>query len=102
MTTNHVERLDPALVRPGRVDLSELFDDATPEQAKNLFTQFYGNTDQGNEEIENMGRMLLEIVQRERREGKTASMASLQGLFIRSSAREALENCRSIFVAIKR
>jgi len=30
MTINHLERLGPALVRPGRVDLIELVDDARP------------------------------------------------------------------------
>ncbi|OBZ75907.1 Mitochondrial chaperone BCS1 [Grifola frondosa] len=42
MTTNHPERLDPALIRPGRVDLSVLIDDASPEQARRLFIRFYG------------------------------------------------------------
>ena len=45
MTTNHPERLDPALIRPGRVDLSVLIDDATPSQARILFTRFYGRDD---------------------------------------------------------
>ncbi|CAM9854646.1 unnamed protein product [Chrysoparadoxa australica] len=41
MTTNFVERLDPALIRPGRVDVVELLDDASDSQAKRLFAQFY-------------------------------------------------------------
>jgi chaperone BCS1 len=44
MTTNHYSRLDPALIRPGRVDLHELLDDAAGEQASRLFRKFYGNT----------------------------------------------------------
>jgi len=32
MTTNHIERLDPALIRPGRVDYVELIGDATDYQ----------------------------------------------------------------------
>lgn len=32
MTTNHIERLDPALIRPGRVDYVQLIDDATDYQ----------------------------------------------------------------------
>ena len=33
MTTNHVERLDPALIRPGRADVKLLLENATAEQA---------------------------------------------------------------------
>jgi chaperone BCS1 len=41
MTTNHPERLDPALVRPGRVDRSFHLGHTTPDQAQRLFTWFY-------------------------------------------------------------
>lgn len=34
MTTNHIERLDPALIRPGRVDYVQLVDDATDYQVR--------------------------------------------------------------------
>lgn len=30
MTTNYVERLDPALIRPGRVDVKQYFGNCTP------------------------------------------------------------------------
>ncbi|RKO91364.1 mitochondrial chaperone BCS1, partial [Blyttiomyces helicus] len=41
MTTNHLEALDPALIRPGRVDVRVLFDRATRQQARDLFVQFF-------------------------------------------------------------
>ncbi len=41
MTTNHLERLDPALIRPGRVDVQVLVGDSTPFQQEQLFRQFY-------------------------------------------------------------
>lgn len=42
MTTNHAERLDPALVRPGRVDLSLELGDADEHQVRLMFQKFYG------------------------------------------------------------
>lgn len=41
MTTNHPEHLDPALTRPGRVDLSIAFSLATTQQIKDLFLSMY-------------------------------------------------------------
>ena len=41
LTTNHPERLDPALVRPGRVDRSFRLGHTTPDQARRLFSWFY-------------------------------------------------------------
>ena len=41
LTTNHRERLDPALIRQGRVDVHVEFTDATREQMVQLFSQFY-------------------------------------------------------------
>ena len=42
MTTNHPEKLDPALVRPGRIDFTMELGKATPEQAQRMFHRFYG------------------------------------------------------------
>lgn len=41
MTTNHVEKLDAALIRPGRCDVKLLFANAVPEQAERLFLRFF-------------------------------------------------------------
>lgn len=41
MTTNHLERLDPALIRPGRVDMICELGDATPSQVRELLIRFY-------------------------------------------------------------
>jgi chaperone BCS1 len=106
MTTNHFERLDPALIRPGRVDMQELLDDAVGEQAQRLFVKFYGYGPgeervwrEGEEvlspeEVLAMGQEVGTIVDEEKAKGRVVSMASLQGLFIRSGAREALDGVR--------
>lgn len=41
MTTNHPERLAPALVRPGRVDVRLAFANATSQQTHAFFASFY-------------------------------------------------------------
>lgn len=41
MTTNHRGALDPALIRPGRIDLEFEFCRATYAQARTLFARFY-------------------------------------------------------------
>ena len=41
MTTNHPEKLDDALVRPGRVDMKIEFALANKQQSKELFTRMY-------------------------------------------------------------
>ncbi|KAL6062308.1 mitochondrial chaperone [Balamuthia mandrillaris] len=41
MTTNHIEQLDPALIRPGRVNVKQELGHATPAQMKKMFARFY-------------------------------------------------------------
>lgn len=41
LTSNHPERLDPALLRHGRVDLKCEFPHATEKQVADLFRSFY-------------------------------------------------------------
>jgi hypothetical protein len=40
MTTNHIEHLDPALIRPGRVDYIMKFEHATKEQIMDMFMAY--------------------------------------------------------------
>ncbi|WP_406699375.1 AAA family ATPase [Singulisphaera sp. Ch08] len=51
LTTNHPERLDPALIRPGRIDRSFHLGNTTPEQARRLFAWFYNEEGNQNAEI---------------------------------------------------
>ncbi|THH13938.1 hypothetical protein EW146_g6338 [Bondarzewia mesenterica] len=106
LTTNHIEKLDPALIRPGRVDLAALIDDASPKQAKNLFTRFYGgeqgerwDTELPTDQLDILGSELEEIVRDEMTSGRKVSMAALQGLFIRNGPREAVAGTKELFVS---
>ncbi|PSS06863.1 hypothetical protein PHLCEN_2v3521 [Hermanssonia centrifuga] len=51
-TTNHLERLDPALSRPGRMDVWVEFRNASKWQAELLFRNFFPSTDDDNVVIE--------------------------------------------------
>jgi chaperone BCS1 len=58
MTSNHTENIDPALLRPGRVDFSVKFGLATSHMATQLFTQMY--EDKAEEAEEEMRMSLKE------------------------------------------
>ncbi|KAF9227173.1 P-loop containing nucleoside triphosphate hydrolase protein [Gyrodon lividus] len=51
-TTNHLERLDPALSRPGRMDVWIEFKNASKWQAEALFRNFFPSTEKDDELIE--------------------------------------------------
>lgn len=51
MTTNHPEKLDPALLRPGRVDMQIAFTLATKHQIREIFSKMYHSSDQPAESV---------------------------------------------------
>lgn len=88
MTTNHVERLDNALVRPGRVDMIVRIGEITRWQAGQFWDRFYGELDQQGifrtqflERLEHLGLIEVEDGRRTHPERATSASA-LQGLFL--------------------
>ena len=78
------------------MDLSCLIDDASPSQAKRLFTQFYDS--EQDADLERLGSELESMVDREAKEGKRVSMAALQGTFIRNGPEEAVRTAKELFI----
>ncbi|KAL4238280.1 mitochondrial chaperone [Mactra antiquata] len=73
MTTNYVDRLDPALIRPGRVDYKEKIDYATPYQLEQMYSRFYPDEDV---------TMATTFAEKALSCNKTISLAQVQGLFL--------------------
>lgn len=84
MTTNHVDRLDPALIRPGRADVKLLIGNASADQARRLFERFFPQ------------HLHLARVFAEQIEDGRHSMAALQDYLMlhRDEPVKALENCQ--------
>ncbi|CCE63259.1 hypothetical protein TPHA_0E01660 [Tetrapisispora phaffii CBS 4417] len=72
MTTNHPEKLDPAILRPGRVDFKQFVGNATEYQIKNMFLKFYPNEN----------TLCNEFMKKAASLKKPISTAQLQGLFV--------------------
>lgn len=87
MTTNHIERLDPALLRPGRCDLTVKLNNASHSQMKHMFKRFFN--DATPEETEKFANQLPEY---------KISMAKMQGHFLeyRNSAQACMANAKDI------
>ena len=77
MTTNHIDRLDDALIRPGRVDMTVHLGNATERQMGKLWDRFYAKQDQNGE---GKGRFLAKA--NEAGLVGNVSTAALQGLFL--------------------
>lgn len=57
-TTNHLERLDPALSRPGRMDVWVEFRNASKWQAEALFRNFFPSTEEADKDEREMEKEL--------------------------------------------
>jgi chaperone BCS1 len=77
LTTNHIERLDEALVRPGRIDMTVRLGDATVWQIEQLWDRFYADID-----VDGEGRRRFMAEVKKLRLIDAISTAALQGLFL--------------------
>jgi chaperone BCS1 len=89
MTTNYIERLDPALVRPGRVDVKLLINYASKYQLEQMFARFYPEAS-----IEKARQFAASVSKLER----DISLAEVQGYFMlyKNSSDDAFFNVNSL------
>ncbi|PVU86448.1 hypothetical protein BB559_003741 [Furculomyces boomerangus] len=94
MTTNHIERLDPALIRPGRVDYKVYLGNATDYQINAMFNRFYPSV--SNDKLSEKFTSLLS--------NYSISTAQLQGHFVQHKAdpQDAIKNVGEIISNAKR
>ncbi|VDP23445.1 unnamed protein product [Heligmosomoides polygyrus] len=92
MTTNYVERLDPALIRPGRVDRKQFFGNVTEGMAVKMFTRFYG--------LPSSDPLCSEFIARVMNLGQKLSPAELQGHFLlyKQDPKAAIERVEDLVV----
>jgi len=77
MTTNHIDRLDDALIRPGRVDMIVRLGEATEWQIGEMWDRFYSTLDSDGQKK----KLFLERA-RQYDITDSVSTAALQGLFL--------------------
>ncbi|XP_059487756.1 mitochondrial chaperone BCS1 [Neocloeon triangulifer] len=93
MTTNYLERLDPALIRPGRVDVKEYVGYCSETQVQKMFLNFYPG-----EKMDTACKFAQEVAAK----CKPVSPAMLQGyfMFYKNSPIDVIANIEKIWTMV--
>lgn len=92
MTTNYLDRLDPALIRPGRVDLKEFIGHCTRYQLEQMYRRFYDGP--------NVEEYATKFADNVIKQSKPVSPAQVQGYFMihkLSDQDKVVENVASLW-----
>ena len=85
MTTNYVDRLDPALIRPGRVDVQHYIGHCSRSQVQLMFSRFFPK--ESTKMAEEFAAKVTEL-------SVPVSAAQIQGffMFFKNNPQAALDN----------